>query len=85
MDSRNVLEKLQTANPKAEIWWDSAPMVYGSWKREVLEKAPNPKKELWADQLALGHHAHVRALRGARRRSSRPRPGPSAPKYPSSG
>jgi transaldolase len=51
MDSRHVLEKLQAANPHAEIWWDSAPMVYGNWAKKVLEKAPVEKIELWRDQL----------------------------------
>ena len=51
MDSRHVLEKLQATNPHAEIWWDSAPMVYENWARKVLEKAPIEKKELWREQL----------------------------------
>ena len=51
MDSRHVLEKLQATNPQAEIWWDSAPMVYENWARKVLEKAPLAKKELWREQL----------------------------------
>ena len=51
MDSRHVLEKLQATNPQAEIWWDSAPMVYENWAKKVLEKAPLEKKELWRGQL----------------------------------
>ena len=51
MDSRHVLEKLQATNAHAEIWWDSAPMVYENWARKVLAKAPLEKKELWRGQL----------------------------------
>ena len=51
MDSRHVLEKLQATNPHAEIWWDSAPMVYENWAKKVLEKAPLAKKALWREQL----------------------------------
>jgi transaldolase len=51
MDSRHVLEKLQATNPQAEIWWDSAPMVYENWAKKVLDKAPAGKKELWNEQL----------------------------------
>ncbi len=51
MNSRHILEKLQATNPQAEIWWDSAPMVYANWARKVIEKAPGAKKELWSDQL----------------------------------
>lgn len=52
MDSRHVLEKLQATNPQAEIWWDSAPMVYTNWAKKVLDKAPADKKELWNNQLS---------------------------------
>ena len=51
MNSRNVLEKLQSTNPNSEIWWDSAPMIYGNWAKRVLEKAPADKKGVWAEQL----------------------------------
>jgi transaldolase len=51
VDSRHVLEKLQATNPQAEIWWDSAPMVYRNWTRRVIENAPAGKKELWTEQL----------------------------------
>jgi hypothetical protein len=41
MDSRNILEKLQAANPQAEIWWDSAPMVYGKLEGESCTFSSN--------------------------------------------
>jgi transaldolase len=51
MDPRHVLEKLQATNPQTEIWWDSAPMVYGNWAKRVIEKAPADKRRLWGEQL----------------------------------
>lgn len=48
---KGVLERLQEANPAAEIWWDSSPLVYGNWAKKVEEKASSEKKELWKQQL----------------------------------
>ena len=33
------LEQLAATNPDAEIWWDSSPLIYPSWKQETLAKA----------------------------------------------
>ena len=42
--SKHVLEKLAETNPEAEIWWDSSPLIYPSWKEETLAKAPEGKR-----------------------------------------
>lgn len=47
----HVLEKLAATNPDCEIWWDSSPLVYESWKRGVLASAPAGKKADWEAQL----------------------------------
>lgn len=47
----HVLEKLAATNPDCEIWWDSSPLVYDSWKRGVLASAPAAKKAEWEAQL----------------------------------
>jgi len=47
----NVLEKLAATNPDAEIWWDSSPLIYPSWKAETLAKAPAGKEADWDAQL----------------------------------
>ena len=49
--TQNVLEKLAATNPEAEIWWDSSPVIYPSWKEETLAKAPADKKADWEEQL----------------------------------
>ncbi len=49
--SKNVLEKLAETNPECEIWWDSSPLIYPSWKEEVLASAPADKKDSWQGQL----------------------------------
>jgi transaldolase len=49
--SKHVLEKLAETNPEAEIWWDSSPLIYPSWKEETLAKAPEAKRAEWTEQL----------------------------------
>lgn len=49
--SKHVLEKLAETNPEAEIWWDSSPLIYPSWKEESLAKAPDHKRAEWTEQL----------------------------------
>ncbi len=49
--SKHVLEKLAETNPECEIWWDSSPLVYPSWKEETLASAPADKAADWAEQL----------------------------------
>lgn len=50
--SLHVLEKLAATNPDCEIWFDSSPLIFEAWAREVLASAPAEKREVWAAQLA---------------------------------
>ena len=50
--SQHTLERLAATNPEAEIWWDSSPLIYPSWKDQTLAKDPDPKTSGWAEQLA---------------------------------
>lgn len=45
------LEQLAATNPDAEIWWDSSPLIYPSWKEETLAKAPAGQEADWNAQL----------------------------------
>ena len=47
----HVLEQLAATNPESEIWWDSSPLIYQSWKDEVLAKDPDPATSGWEAQL----------------------------------
>lgn len=49
--TRNVLEKLAETNSECEIWWDSSPVMYPSWKESTLAAAPADKADEWAEQL----------------------------------
>ena len=48
----HVLEKLAATNPDCEIWWDSSPLVYASWKAALLSSAPEDKRLDWDAQLS---------------------------------
>jgi transaldolase len=45
------LEQLAATNPDAEIWWDSSPLIFPSWKAETLDKAPEGQRAEWDQQL----------------------------------
>jgi len=49
--SLHPLEQLAATNPDAEIWWDSSPLIYPSWKQETLAKAPEGERAAWEEQL----------------------------------
>jgi transaldolase len=49
--TQHVLEQLAATNPDAEIWWDSSPLVFPSWREETLAAAPDGKLESWTAQL----------------------------------
>ena len=48
---RNPLEALAATNPDCEIWWDSSPLIYPSWKEQTLAAAPAGQGEDWAEEL----------------------------------
>ena len=48
---QHVLERLAASNPECEIWWDSSPLIYPSWKQETLAKDPDPATSGWSGQL----------------------------------
>lgn len=49
--SMHILERLGATNPNCEIWWDSSPLVYETWKRGMLDAAPSAKRDAWRAQL----------------------------------
>ena len=64
--SKHVLEKLAETNPECEIWWDSSPLVFPSWKKEVLAKAPEAKRADWDAQLTRFYNPDAPADMGFR-------------------
>lgn len=62
--SKNILERLAETNPEGEIWWDSSPLTYPSWKADVLAKAPEAKRAAWTEQLTRMYDADTIAQTG---------------------
>ena len=48
----NVIERLAQTNPESEIWWDSSPLVFPSWKAETLAAAPAEERAEWDRHLS---------------------------------
>jgi len=61
---KHPLELLAETNPDSEIWWDSSPLIYPSWKVETLAKDPDPATSGWSDQLSRFFDADTIAAKG---------------------
>jgi transaldolase len=60
--TQSVLERLAAVNPGTEIWWDSSPLVYETWRENMLEAAtPDERDELEAALLRLWDPDHPEA------------------------
>ena len=48
----SVIEKLWNVEKEAEIWWDSSPLVFNNWRKNMIEQAAD-KKEMtaWIDRM----------------------------------
>lgn len=49
--TQSVLERLTQVHPGMEIWWDSSPLIFGSWVKKMVGAAPPAKKAIWEEQL----------------------------------
>jgi transaldolase len=58
------LEQLAATNPEAEIWWDSSPLIFPSWREETLAKAPEGQLASWTAQLDRFYDAETIASQG---------------------
>ena len=47
----SVLERLASAHPGLEIWWDSSPLVYNQWVQQMLDAAPPAQRPVLEEQL----------------------------------
>lgn len=58
------LEQLAATNPDSEIWWDSSPLIFPSWREETLAKAPAGELANWTAQLDRFYDAETIASQG---------------------
>lgn len=49
--SPSVIERLVATNPEMEIWWDSSPLVFKSWKQKMIDWAPPERKKTMEEEL----------------------------------
>jgi transaldolase len=57
--TRSVLERFGAVNPGTEIWWDSSPLVYETWRENMLDAAaPDERDELEGALLRLWDPDH---------------------------
>jgi transaldolase len=49
--SPSLLERFAVANPGTEIWWDSSPLVFETWRAQMLEAADLDHRWELAEQL----------------------------------
>jgi transaldolase len=45
------VERLVKTNPDMEVWWDSSPLVYGSWERKMFDVAAPLQRPILQEQL----------------------------------
>jgi transaldolase len=52
MVGKSVVEKLWEVNPKAEIWWDSSPIIYENWCAKMIQRTANKEEmKVWLSRL----------------------------------
>jgi transaldolase len=60
--SGSPLERFAATNPGTEIWWDSSPLVFETWRTQMLEAAaPEERWELAEELLRLWDPEHPEA------------------------
>ncbi len=51
MYKKSVAERLAELNPETEIWWDSSPLVYRNWKKQMLKNEAPEERTVLEEQL----------------------------------
>ena len=58
----SILERFAATNPGTEIWWDSSPLVFETWRSQMLDAAaPDRRWELAEELLRLWDPEHPAA------------------------
>jgi transaldolase len=47
----SVLERFMATSPGLEVWWDSSPLVYETWRTQMLDAAPAGRRPALAAEL----------------------------------
>lgn len=52
MKERHILERLVDVSPGMEIWWDSSPLIFHGWCKQVVGKAAQGDRKALENQLS---------------------------------
>jgi len=50
---KSAMQRLSETSDNMELWWDSSPLIFDTWKKEMLEKAEPSRKERLEKQLKV--------------------------------
>ncbi len=50
---KSAMQRLSETSDNMELWWDSSPLIFDTWKEEMLEKAEPSRKERLEKQLEV--------------------------------
>jgi len=50
---KSAMQRLSETSENMELWWDSSPLIFDTWKKEMFEKAEPSKKEMLEKQLII--------------------------------
>lgn len=45
MQEKSPMQRMNETNENLEIWWDSSPLVFESWKKERIKSKPLEERE----------------------------------------
>lgn len=66
--SQSVLERFGATHPDLEVWWDSSPLVFESWRAEMIKSAAPERRAAMTEALARlwdPDHLELTEFRGA--------------------
>jgi len=44
---KSAMQKFDESNELTEAWWDSSPLIFKTWEKEMIEKASEPGDKLF--------------------------------------
>ena len=50
---KSAMQRLSETSENMELWWDSSPLIFDTWKKEMFEKAEPSKKDMLEKQLII--------------------------------
>jgi transaldolase len=64
---KSPMERFAATNSESEIWWDSSPLVYETWRKKTLADTPAEKREMvagWHERYYISEKPMEQLFRG---------------------